>query len=96
MLLFILLVMPYFTSEPIKQETITSTISYVGEPTTINGKSAYDTRFKLPDDTEVEMWVMQSPYPKIGDQVPLNVEHLSNGKKVYRIDYTKWRLGTNN
>lgn len=91
--LFILVVMPYFTPEPLKQETITSTISHVGEHTTINGQNAYDTRFKLPDGSELEIWVMDSPYPKAGDKVPLDVTLYKDGKKVYHINYIKWRLG---
>jgi len=91
--LLYLIAMPYFTPKPLKMELITSTISHVGEHTTINGQNAYDTRFTLPDGSEVEMWVMESPYPKVGDKVPLDVEHFDDAKKVYRINYMKWRLG---
>jgi len=85
--------MPYFTPKPLKIETIMATISHVGEHTTINGKNAYNTGFKLPDGNEIEIWVMNSPYPKIGDKVPPDVTHYKDGEKVYHINYMKWRLG---
>jgi len=93
--LIYLVAIPYFTPKPLKIETITATISHAGEHTTINGKNAYDTRFRLPDDSQIEMWVMDSPHPNTGDKVPLDAEHYDN-EKVYRINYMKWRLGEYN
>ncbi len=55
------------------------------------GISVYQGYLELPDGNEIELTLIP-PIPKIGDRVPLIVEHYDDGKTYYRIDRDEWQL----
>lgn len=52
----------------------------------------YRGRFVLADSTTVEM-LLPNPIPRVGDSVPLRVEHLANDSRSYSVDVVKWQTG---
>lgn len=46
---------------------------------------------QLADSTRLEM-VVSSPYPSLGDRVPLQVENYESGKMIYYFDVQRWQM----
>ncbi len=55
------------------------------------GVTLYKGVLELPDGTELKLTLVP-PIPKVGDRVPLIVEHYDDGSRFYTIDREKWQI----
>ena len=51
----------------------------------------YQGYVELTDGSEIELGLIP-PIPKVGDGVPILVEHYEDGKTYYRIDRQEWQM----
>jgi len=45
----------------------------------------------MPDSAKVRV-MLPPPVPKVGDSIPLVVEHYKKGNPLYSLDHQKWRM----
>lgn len=76
------------SGKPVSKENIQSVVTEIKYNS--RDKTIAYLLLELPDKKIIKMFINLKPAPKIGDSVPLIVEHYDNDKKYYGINHQRW------